>query len=78
MCVSSLADGVGHSLPGERQPIPNRTAKQLLEQMPAPAVTDMMEWGPEKDPEQHIAAVLNHELAIEHDCGGSECSRLEG
>ncbi len=46
-------------------PIPNRTAKELLAQMPAGAVADMMEWGPEKDPEQHIAAVLNREVAID-------------
>lgn len=47
------------------QPIPDRTAKEMLEHMPARAVEDMMEWGPEKDPEQHIAAVLSRELAIE-------------
>jgi predicted membrane-bound spermidine synthase len=45
-------------------PIPNRTAKDLLDQMPPRAVEDMMEWGPETDPERHIAAVLNRELSI--------------
>lgn len=47
------------------QPIPDRTARQMLEHMPPRAVEDMMEWGPEKNPEQHIAAVLNRELTIE-------------
>ncbi|MGC2112577.1 MAG: fused MFS/spermidine synthase [Candidatus Korobacteraceae bacterium] len=46
-------------------PIPNRTAKDLLAQMPPHAVEDMMEWGPETDPERHIAAVLNRELSID-------------
>ncbi len=46
-------------------PIPDRTAQQLLDRMPPAAVQDMMEWGPEKDPEQHIAAVLNREVAID-------------
>jgi len=46
-------------------PIPNLTAAQLLARMPAPAVTDMMEWGPEPDPESRIAEVLNHELTLD-------------
>jgi hypothetical protein len=46
-------------------PIPDRSAKELLVQMPPSAVTDMMEWGPENDPEQHIAAVLNREVSID-------------
>ncbi|HMD98297.1 MAG TPA: hypothetical protein VKM93_13330 [Terriglobia bacterium] len=46
-------------------PLPNRTAEQLLERMPTPAVADMMEWGPEPDPERHIAAALGRELSLD-------------
>lgn len=53
-----------HFLASSR-PIPNRTAKQLLDRMPPSAIADMMEWGPEQDPERHIAAVLNRELSVD-------------
>jgi hypothetical protein len=33
--------------------------------MPPSAIADMMEWGPELDPEHHIAAVLNRELSVD-------------
>ena len=45
-------------------PIPNLTAAQLLARMPAAAITDMMEWGPEPDPESRIAELLNHEMTM--------------
>jgi len=47
------------------QPIPTRTAEDLLGRMPAPAVVDMMEWGPDSDPEHHIAAVLSREMTLD-------------
>ncbi len=46
-------------------PIPTLTAEQLLAKMPAPAVVDMMEWGPEPDPESRIAELLHHELTMD-------------
>jgi predicted membrane-bound spermidine synthase len=60
---SSWAWGI-HLL-ASNTPIPERTAQQLLERMPPAALQDMLEWGPEKDPEQHIAAVLNREVSID-------------
>jgi hypothetical protein len=46
-------------------PIPNLTAAQLLARMPAAAVTDMMEWGPEPDPESRITEILKHERTLD-------------
>ena len=33
--------------------------------MPAAAVADMMEWGPEPDPESRIAELLKHEMTMD-------------
>ncbi len=55
----------GMHLLASMTPIPDRTAQELLDRMPPSAVEDMMEWGPDKNPEQHIAVVLNRELPID-------------
>ena len=39
------------------QPIPDRTAAELVARMPAPAVKDMMEWGPAATPEEQFQRV---------------------
>lgn len=43
------------------QPIPVRTAADLVARMPSAAVTDMMEWGPAKTPEQQFQMLLARE-----------------
>jgi len=43
------------------EPIPLRTAAELVARMPASAVTDMMEWGPAKTPEQQFQMLLSRE-----------------
>jgi hypothetical protein len=45
--------------------IPRRTAEQLVGRMPTPAITDMMEWGPEPSPERQLAIVLDRELSLD-------------
>lgn len=46
-------------------PIPERSADELLARMPAAAVTDMMEWGPEKTPREQLQLMLAHSITPE-------------
>lgn len=57
--VYGSLQGGDHEILASNQPIPNWTAQQLVEHMPAKAITDMMEWGPEPTPTQEFAAVLH-------------------
>ena len=47
------------------QPIAGRSAEELIARMPAAAVTDMMEWGPEKTPQSQFNLLLSRESRIE-------------
>jgi len=47
------------------QPIPVRTAEELVARMPAGAVKDMMEWGPAKTPQQQFDLLLSREMRPE-------------
>lgn len=60
----SLVTNGNHFL-ASNQPIPNWTPQQLVEHMPAKAITDLMEWGPEATPTQQFAVVLNSEVPID-------------
>jgi spermidine synthase len=53
-----------HFLASER-PIPNRTAAELVAQMPPGAVSDMMEWGPAPTPERQVNRILSHQTSID-------------
>ena len=53
-----------HLLASDR-PIQDRSAADLLANMPANAVTDMMEWGPAKTPEEQFGLMLSTELTAE-------------
>ena len=44
------------------QPIPVRSAEELVARMPADAVADMMEWGPAKGPQQQFEILLSREM----------------
>jgi spermidine synthase len=63
--VFPSVDGSGFHFLARTVPIPNRTAEQLVARMPAGAITDMMEWGPEQTPERQFAVVLNHEYSLD-------------
>jgi spermidine synthase/MFS family permease len=54
----------GYHFTASSQPIPNRTAEELVQRMPPAAAKDMMEWGPEATPEQQFAVVRDSELPI--------------
>lgn len=47
------------------RPIQNRSAEELVERMPAKAVTDMMEWGPAKTPDEQFDLMLSAEMTTE-------------
>lgn len=46
-------------------PIAVRTPASLAQRMPAMAVHDLLEWGPETNPEDELADILNNEVPID-------------
>jgi hypothetical protein len=52
-----------HFIASDR-PLPRRSPEELVQRMPAAAVTDMMEWGPAASPQLQFAAMLKSELPI--------------
>jgi spermidine synthase len=46
------------------EPIPNRTPAELVQRMPAAAIQDLIEWGPQPTPELQLGAVLNTEFSL--------------
>jgi spermidine synthase len=57
-------DGWGIHFTASDQPIPDRTPEAMVARMPAGAIKDMMEWGPQATPEKQFAVVLNSEFPI--------------
>jgi spermidine synthase len=53
-----------HFLASDR-PVQNRSAAELVARMPAKAVTDMMEWGPAKTPDEQFELMLSAEMTTE-------------
>ena len=47
------------------RPIQDRSAAELVARMPARAVTDMMEWGPAKTPDEQFDLMLSAEMTAE-------------
>jgi spermidine synthase len=54
-------EGWGWHFLASEDPIPVRTAAEIVARMPAAAVTDMMEWGPAKTPEAQLELTLKPE-----------------
>jgi spermidine synthase len=48
-----------------QSPIPPRTPAELAARMPAHAVADLLEWGPEDTAVRQFAAVLDHEIPLD-------------
>lgn len=44
------------------QPIPVRTAAELVQRMPGNAINDMLEWGPARKPDQQFQLLLTREV----------------
>jgi len=57
--------GWGYHFIASERPIPKQPAAQLVHRMPAKAVTDMMEWGPQPNAVAEFTAVLDTELPID-------------
>ena len=47
------------------QPIPPRSPNELVTRMPAAAIEDFMEWGPEDTPEREFGVLLENEIPID-------------
>jgi hypothetical protein len=60
----SIAGWGFHFIASER-PLPGGNVGELVRRMPATAVADMMEWGPEATPEAQFQAVLGTQLSID-------------
>ncbi|MGH9715076.1 MAG: fused MFS/spermidine synthase [Candidatus Acidiferrales bacterium] len=58
-------EGWGWHFLASDHPIPGRTADELLRRMPAPAIADMMEWGPAKTPAAQFELVLSRPIALD-------------
>lgn len=61
----------GNHFLASNQPIPDWTPQQLVDHMPAKAVTDMMEWGPTSTPTQQFAMVLDTEFPVDQMIAGA-------
>jgi hypothetical protein len=46
-------------------PIPHRSPEELARQMPASAVSDMLEWGPSQTADGQFAAMLQREFPVD-------------
>jgi len=55
----------GYHLIASDYPIPNRSAAELAQRLPAAAAADLVEWGPYSTPEQQFTEVLKQEVALD-------------
>ena len=65
VCVFPSVEHWGWHFFASDRPIPDRSAAELVARMPAKAVTDMMEWGPAKTPDEQFDLMLSAEMNTE-------------
>jgi len=63
--VFGSLEGWGYHFLASEQPIPDRTPAELAQRMPASAVKDLVEWGPQSTPEGEFAIVLGREIPLD-------------
>lgn len=63
--VFHSVEGWGYHFLASERPLPDPTAAELAQRLPAKAASDLMEWGPETSPEHQFAAVLKREISLE-------------
>lgn len=63
--VFHSVEGSGWHFLASARPIPIGTADELLARMPAPAIADMMEWGPANTPAEQFELVLSKPVALD-------------
>jgi spermidine synthase len=59
----SVYGNTGYHFLASMDPIPDRSAEELVARMPPAAIADMMEWGPAKTPEKQFQLMLEHEVS---------------
>jgi hypothetical protein len=64
-------DGKGFHFLASHQPIVLRTPRELAERLPARAAQDLVEWGPEAEPEDQFAIILSRELVFDQMTSGA-------
>ncbi|MFZ0301542.1 MAG: hypothetical protein WAL75_02610 [Terracidiphilus sp.] len=57
--------GSGWHFFASTDPIPDRSADEMLARMPQPAIDDMMEWGPAQTPSEQLQMMLSHSFTPE-------------
>jgi predicted membrane-bound spermidine synthase len=62
--VFRSVEGAGFHFLASEQPLPSRSAAELVQRMPPKAVEDLMEWGPAPDAAQQLNRVLQTELTL--------------
>ena len=60
--VFTSVEGLGFHFLASGRLIPNRTAAELAQRLPAAAAKDLIEWGPALSPEHQFLAVVGREL----------------
>src|SRR5579863_967730 len=63
-CV--FGKNLGYHFLASSQPIAKRSAEELLARMPAAAVTDMLEWGPENTGQLQLERMLSTEISSQN------------
>jgi spermidine synthase len=63
--VYKSIEGWGWHFLASMQPIPDRSASELVARMPASAVADLMEWGPKATPVEEFQAVLSTKTSLD-------------
>ena len=63
--VFHSVEGWGYHFLASESPLPNPTAAELAQRLPAKAATDFLEWGPESTPEGQFADVLKREISLD-------------
>jgi len=63
--VFHSVEGWGYHFLASESPLPNPTAAELAQRLPAKAATDFLEWGPDTTPEGQFADVLKREISLD-------------
>ena len=63
--VFHSVEGWGYHFLGSESPLPNPTAAELAQRLPAKAAIDFLEWGPETTAEGQFSRVLRNEISLD-------------
>ncbi|MGC2185734.1 MAG: hypothetical protein WA637_20875 [Terriglobales bacterium] len=63
--VFHSVEGWGYHFLASASPLPNPTAAELAQRLPAKAASDLLEWGPETTAEGQFSRVLKNEISLD-------------